>query len=853
MALAAAIFSLLIMGALSYRWTVPSGESGHWFRNTHAVLETILDLNMAVANIESASRRFALTGKESDLRNYSPSVVRRGRDESALRSLAVDDAAEQKTHSFIETMATEGIHHADTILNFRRSKGIVAAAFAVGTVEDESLENEFQAMTSKVHGEELQLLTVSETENQPAREQTEWILLLGTVLVLLVAFIAARSLLAESARRRICELALQDTEEKLRMQVEAVQDYPIFMLDPLGQVMSWNAGAERVKGYQAEQIIGRNFSCFFPREAIAEHKPEEILRLAAATGCFKECGKRVRRDGSEFLTSVTTSAFRNHDGSLRGFSVISHDLTSVQESEARYRGLLEAAPDGMVVVNQAGAIVLLNAQAERQFGYRRDELLGQKVTDIIPKGFAERLIADTFRTAADSMAHQMSTGIELQGHRKDGSQFPVEIMLSPLEIAGDVMVTAAIRDISERKLLERQWRQSQKMEAVGQLTGGIAHDFNNLLAIVIGNLGLMESMIADNELAMKRLKPAQRAAARGADVTRRLLALASKENLNPSNLHIEDSIQETVELVGRALGPEIKILTDFDISVPALNVDATGLGSAMLNLAVNARDAMPKGGTLTISTNLINLDHSFPSIRIGEMAPGAYACISVSDTGHGMSKETLERALEPFFTTKGRNKGTGLGLAMVYGFARQSGGTVRLSSELGHGTTVSLYLPLTGTPPATSCEIPEPHFFVHTGGTVLVVDDEADLQDIAHSFLTEMGYSVLRADNAANALSYVARFKEIDLMLTDVIMPGGKNGVELAEKARRLNSKLKVVYTSGYSSDALVERNGTRIHGPMLRKPYQRSDFEAIIRRTMEGPEDPLSPREPLTETGAIR
>jgi CheY-like chemotaxis protein len=242
---------------------------------------------------------------------------------------------------------------------------------------------------------------------------------------------------------------------------------------------------------------------------------------------------------------------------------------------------------------------------------------------------------------------------------------------------------------------------------------------------------------------------------------------------------------------------------------------------------------MPNGGTLTISTHLIHLDDSFPSVRTGELQSGPHARISVSDTGHGMSKETLERALEPFFTTKGRDKGTGLGLTMVYGFARQSGGTVRLYSELGHGTTVSLYLPLASAPRATVCDAPEAHFFVHTGGTVLVVDDEADLLEIAHAYLTEMGYSALRADNAASALNALALHKEIDLMLTDIIMPGGMNGVELAEKARELSPGLKVIYSSGYPSDALIERNGTRIDGPMLRKPYHRADFEAIIQRTM--------------------
>jgi len=342
-------------------------------------------------------------------------------------------------------------------------------------------------------------------------------------------------------------------------------------------------------------------------------------------------------------------------------------------------------------------------------------------------------------------------------------------------------------------------------------------------------------LIAGNEEAIKRLKPAQKAASRGADLTRRLLALASKEDLNPANTRIEDAIQETVELAGRVLGPEIRIVVNSDPSVPAVFVDGAGLESALLNLAVNARDAMPKGGTLTFSTELIELDDSFPSVRTSELQPGPYVRISVSDTGHGMSKETLERALEPFFTTKGRDKGTGLGLAMVYGFARQSGGTVRLYSELGYGTTVTLYLPPAGESVPVVSEIQPADLPVHGGGTVLVVDDETELLEIAHAYLTEMGYSALRADNAASALNTLALYKEIDLMITDIIMPAGMNGVELAKKARELNPKLKVIYSSGYPSDALVERSGTRVDGPLLRKPYQRAEFAASIQRALQG------------------
>ena len=267
--------------------------------------------------------------------------------------------------------------------------------------------------------------------------------------------------LRESAGLRQAEEALRDSEEKYRMLLDGVQDHAIFMLDPQGQVASWNAGAERIKGYVAEEIIGRNFSCFFTPEDIGSDRPKEILRATAASGRHEEQALRVRKDGTRFLASVTLTALRDRDGQLRGFSEISRDISESKESGAKYRGLLEAAPDAMVVVNQGGEIVLLNVQAEKQFGYHRDELVGQKVKNIIPEGFAERLIADGTRTAAEALAQQIGTGIELTGRRKNGSEFPIEIMLSPLESTEGILVTAAIRDISVRKDAEKHLAQME--------------------------------------------------------------------------------------------------------------------------------------------------------------------------------------------------------------------------------------------------------------------------------------------------------------------------------------------------------------------------------------------------------
>jgi PAS domain S-box-containing protein len=545
---------------------------------------------------------------------------------------------------------------------------------------------------------------------------------------------------------------------------------------------------------------------------------------------------RSRHTGASTIIEVSTAPIAIASGEPVQTIVTCRDITErkrTDETRARLASIVESSQDAIIGKDLNGIVTSWNKGAEHIFGYQADEMIGQSIQRLLPPGHESEEDGILERIRRGETVEQLET----MRQRKDGRLIHVSLMISPIQDGNNRIIGASkiARDVTEIKLLERQWRQSQKMEAIGQLTGGIAHDFNNLLAIVIGNLGLMERLVAGNEEAIKRLKPAQKAASRGADLTRRLLALASKEDLNPANTRIEDAIRDTVELAGRVLGPEIRIATNFDASVPAVFVDCAGLESALLNLAVNARDAMPKGGTLTFGTKLIDLDDSFPFVRTRELQPGAYARISVSDTGHGMSRETLERALEPFFTTKGREKGTGLGLAMVYGFARQSGGTVRLYSEVGYGTTVTLYLPLAGEFVPAVPEISTSHVSVHRGGTVLVVDDETELLEIAQAYLTEMGYSAMRADNAASALNTLALHKEIDLMITDIIMPGGMNGVELAKKARELSPELKVIYSSGYPSDALVERSGTSVDGPLLRKPYQRSEFATMIQRTLDG------------------
>jgi len=461
LAFGSAILTLLVVGAISYRGAVVSSESDRWVRHTHEVLEKLQDLLSAMQSIDSSHRGFVLTGKESYLESYRASIVSAEQDEATVRNLTGDNPEQQRRLPALERLADQKIQYAETVNRLRRTKGLEAAADAIRSGPGQQIIDEFQGVVREMQEEELRLLVLRNADAKRHLGQTKAVLILGTVLGLLIAAGSGWSAHRDSSGRGLAEEALRDSEEKYRVLVYEVQDYAVFMLDPQGQIISWNAGAERNKGYRAEEIIGHNFSCFFPPEDIKRGWPEEVLRMTAASGRHEEQGMRVRKDGTRFLASATFTALHDLAGNLRGFSEISRDLSESKESGAKYRGLLEAAPDAMVVVNQGGEIVLLNVQAEKQFGYRRDELVGQKVKNIIPEGFAERLIADGTRTAAEALAQQIGTGIELTGRRKNGSEFPIEIMLSPLESVEGILVTAAIRDITTRKDAEKHLAQMQ--------------------------------------------------------------------------------------------------------------------------------------------------------------------------------------------------------------------------------------------------------------------------------------------------------------------------------------------------------------------------------------------------------
>ena len=485
-------------------------------------------------------------------------------------------------------------------------------------------------------------------------------------------------------KRRIVKEQLRESEERYRMLLDGIKDYAVFMMDTQGQIVSWNAGAERIKGYTAEQIIGRNFSCFFTPKDIERGRPKEVLRITAANGRHEEQGMRVRRDGSRFFASVTFTALRDKKGKLQGFSEFSHDLklSESKESGAKYRGLLEAAPDPMVVVNQSGEIVLLNLQAEKQFGYGRDELIGQKVNNIIPEGFAERLIADGTQTAAEALAQGIGTGIELTGRRKDGSAFPIEIMLSPLENAEGILVTAAIRDISVRKNSEKRLAKTveelkRSNDELEQFAYVASHDLQEPLRMVASFTELLaerykgrldsdaDEFIAfavDGSHRMQGLIEDLLAYSRAGTNGKVLLEISIDNVLEEALTNLQATIQESSAVVTHD-------------SLPTIRTDKIQLVQVFQNLIGNA-----------IKYRSAKVPHVHVSAKKNNDNEWIF---SVRDNGLGIDPEYFERIFILFQRLHGQSEseGSGIGLAICKKIVNRLGGKIWVKSQVGRGST----------------------------------------------------------------------------------------------------------------------------------------------------------------------
>jgi PAS domain S-box-containing protein len=661
----------------------------------------------------------------------------------------------------------------------------------------------------------------------------------------------------EAERRTPSELVVSDHREiedarRLELLIDAVVDYAIYMISLDGRVMSWNAGAERLKGYSEAEIIGQPFARFFTPEDQKRGLPQHALATAAKYGRFESEGWRIRKDGSQFWALAVLDAIRDETGQLIGFAKVTRDMTERRQaqqeliaSEQRFRRLVESVVDYAIFqLDPNGIISTWNTGAARIKGYAADEIIGRHFRSFytpedVQAGVPEKALATARRDGK----------YEAEGWRvrKNGTRFWASVVIDAIrgddgELIGFAKVT---RDVTERMEAQRMLRQaqeqlavSQKMEAIGQLSGGIAHDFNNLLMIVLGNLETIQRRTKDlggSANVQRALNNAMRGAQRAAALTARLLAFSRRQPLNPRPLDVNKFLTGLVEFVQRSLGELIEIEAVGAAGIWQIEIDAAHLESALVNLAINSRDAMPRGGKLTIEAANVFIDEEYCRVN-PELSPGQFVTICVSDTGTGMSKDVLDRAFEPFFTTKDMGQGTGLGLSQVYGFVKQSGGHIKLYSEPGQGTTVKMYFPrLVGRGDEEDDELSEPVEVGEQGETILVVEDDDDVREYLLDALRDLKYHVISASNADGALNILKRAAvRVDLLLTDVIMPGA-NGRELGRRAQQLRPSLKILYMTGYSRNAVVHQGRLDDGVEFIQKPMTQADLSARVRQILDG------------------
>jgi PAS domain S-box-containing protein len=631
--------------------------------------------------------------------------------------------------------------------------------------------------------------------------------------------------------------------------IQGVIDYAIYMLDPTGQVVSWNPGAERIKGYTSGEIIGQHFSRFYAPEDRAAGLPERALQIAFEAGRFSAEGWRIRKDGGRFWAMVVIDPIWQ-DGRLLGFAKITRDMTEQRqaqiaalESERRFRLLVEGVTDyAIFMLNPQGFVANWNRGAERIKGYAASEIIGRHFSLFyLPEDAAAGVPARALGTARDHGR------FEAEGWRvrKDGNRFWASVVIDAIYDNGELIGFAKItRDLTERRETQLQLEQSreqlfqaQKMEAVGQLTGGLAHDFNNLLTGIAGSLELLKARVAQGRLEEleRYIDAAESAASRATALTHRLLAFARRQTLDPKPILASQLIADMEDLIRRTVGPEIALEMIFAPGLWPTLCDPNQLENAILNLCINARDAMPEGGRLTIAIS--NTSVEGPDAG-QDLQPGPYVVIAVTDTGMGMSPEVIARAFDPFFTTKPTGRGTGLGLSMIYGFAKQSGGQVQIRSEIGRGTTMRIYLPrFTG--PAEhrkeQAERSEPPR-AEAGQAVLVVDDEASIRMLVAEVLDELGYATMEAGDGASGLEVLLSDRRIDLLVTDVGLPGGMNGRQMADAARQARPDLKVLFITGYVDNAEIRSGGSMDKGMhILTKPFTLDMLAGRIKAIIAG------------------
>ncbi|HHK0968418.1 TPA: PAS domain S-box protein [Pseudomonas aeruginosa] len=631
-----------------------------------------------------------------------------------------------------------------------------------------------------------------------------------------------------------------------RLLDEAVDDYAIHTLDSAGRIASWSAGAARLFGHDASEILGRDYACFHTRKDRDAGVPQQALRQADAEGRFETEGWRVRSNGKRFWAQVVIDAIRDSQGQLLGFAQLIPDLSegraakeALRRSQEQFRLLVQSVTDyAIYMLDHRGRITNWNLGAQRIKGYLPEEVIGRHFS--------------CFYTPEDREAGEPARGLaaaEREGRfekegwrvRKDGSRFWANVVIDPIRDSDGRLIGFAkvTRDITHRIEAERELErarqelfQAQKMESLGHLTGGVAHDFNNLLTVIIGSLGLLKKRLPGDQRTADLLQNALEAAQRGANLTQRMLSFARKQRLDPQPCAIPDLLRGMTDLLIHSLGPSVSIETRFPLDLDLGLTDANQLELSIINLATNARDAMPNGGRIVFSAS----NQRVPADNPHRLAPGNYICLSISDTGSGMDEETLRRAVEPFYTTKGIGRGTGLGLSIVDGLAEQLGGRLTLESQPGVGTTANIWIPAVPRTPESARtgngatpQPPSESERVRLSCRVLVVDDDPLVLNNTAAMLEDLGCSVLKADSGSLALEILTATPELDILLTDQAMPR-MNGSQLVERVMAQGRPLKMALATGFAEKI----EGAAAQLPKLAKPFGQEELYLFLTGTLK-------------------
>jgi len=627
-------------------------------------------------------------------------------------------------------------------------------------------------------------------------------------------------------------------DRRLRLLIDAVVDYAIYMIDPDGIITSWNAGARRFKGYEEAEILGQHFSRFYTDDDRRAGLPQRALDTAIGEGRFEGEGWRVRKDGTHFWSHVVIDPIYDSTGTLLGFAKITRDLTdrkmaeeTLKQSEQQFRLLVQSVTDyAIYMLAPDGRVTNWNLGAQRIKGYLPEEVIGRHFS--------------MFYTPEDQAAGLPAWALEIatrEGRfenkgwrvRKDGTRFLAHVVVDPIRgdtgtLLGFAKITRDITEATQAQQALEQTRealfQAQKMQAIGQLSGGIAHDFNNLLTVILGNLEIVRKRLADDPKIVRLLDNATQGALRGVSLTQRMLAFARKQELKSEPVDLADLVQGISGLLRSSLGPSVALEARFPAQIEPVMADVNQLELAVLNLATNARDAMPNGGSIVISAHAETLADQPQS----SSTAGRYVCLSITDTGEGMDEATLASAMDPFFTTKGLGKGTGLGLSMVHGYIEQLGGRFILKSRKNQGTTAELWLPVASAGSVPAVIVDEPAGPEVPRLCILVVDDDNLVLTSTCLLLEDLGHRVITATSGDQGLELFEKNPAIDLVITDMAMPH-MSGAQLADAIRTRKPGMPIILATGYADR--LEGFASRL--PRLSKPFTQLNLVETIASAM--------------------